>query len=60
MFGIKVIGEDYSTVENKTGDIVNFKPFQHSETVEIIKGIKYEIFIKVKINEFKRKPKTVI
>ena len=52
--------EDYSTVENKTGDIVNFKPFQHSETVEVTEGIKYEIFIKVKINEFKRKPKTVI
>lgn len=52
--------KDYSTVKNTAGDIINFKPFQHSETVEISKGTKYEIFIKVKIKEFKRLPKTII
>lgn len=46
------ISFDTNTIQ---GDVIKFKPYQHCETEEVRKGIKYEIFIKIKRKELKTK-----
>lgn len=52
--------EVFSNTRTVTGDVIKFNCYQHSQTNEITKGIKYEIFIKVKRKELIEKSKYII
>ena len=52
--------EIFSNTKTKTGDVIKFKPYQHSKTNEVLSGIKYEIFIKIKNKELVNKPVNLI
>lgn len=50
----------FSDTKTNTGDIIKFKPFQHSKTNIVTQGVKYEIFIKVKRKEIQEDIKSLI
>lgn len=50
----------YSDTNTRAGDVIKFKPFQHCQTLPVVEGTKYEIFIKVKRKEIKTKLKSLI